>query len=154
MYNGLNKGIFKSYSKSNLYRGGCLSQEEFDSLMEFYEIQKKSKSSTNKIFFYSRKFLSFSKKEEVANVYLQCAFLMNKGVYVRFVIEGIEEDDFYGVISTSHSSPLIALLQKLLTRINHVPVIEVNGIDVLSISQLTSNSQWEVNRQLIVNSEA
>ena len=95
MYNGLNKGIFKSYSKSNLYRGGCLSQEEFDSLMEFYEIQKKSKSSTNKIFFYSRKFLSFSKKEEVANVYLQCAFLMNKGVYVRFVIEGIEEDDFY-----------------------------------------------------------
>ena len=95
MYNGLNKGIFKSYSKSNLYRGGSLSHEEFNSLMEYYEIKKKSKSSTNQIFFFSRKFLSFSKKEEVANEFLQCAFLMNKGVYVRFVIEGIDEDDFY-----------------------------------------------------------
>ena len=32
MYNALNKGIFKNYSESNLYRGGTLSNEEYESL--------------------------------------------------------------------------------------------------------------------------
>jgi hypothetical protein len=64
MYNGLNKGVFKSYNKSNLYRGGCLSQEEFGSLMEFYEIQKKSKSSTKKIFFIPENYYLFPKKKK------------------------------------------------------------------------------------------
>ena len=30
IYNALNKGIFKSYTKTNLYRGGTLSEEEFN----------------------------------------------------------------------------------------------------------------------------
>ena len=96
MYNALNKDIFKSYSQTNLYRGGTLSNEEFNSLMEKFEMQKNSKSSTNKIFFFSRKFLSFSKSEEVANDFLQTAiFCQFKGVYVRFIVEGNEDKDFF-----------------------------------------------------------
>ena len=96
MYNALNKGIFKSYCQTNLYRGGTLSNEEFKSLMEKFEIQKNSNSTTNKIFFFSRKFLSFSKKEEIANEFLQTAIFCNfTGVYVRFIVEGIEDKDFF-----------------------------------------------------------
>ena len=96
MYNALNKGIFKSYCQTNLYRGGTLSKEEFDSLKEKIEIQRHSNSSTNKVFFFSRKFLSFSKKEEIANEFLQTAIFCNfTGVYVRFIVEGIEDKDFF-----------------------------------------------------------
>lgn len=98
MYNALNKGIFKSYYQTNLYRGGTLSNEEFNSLMEKFELQKHSNPNSfkDKIFFFSRKFLSFSKKEEVANDYLQKAIFCNfTGIYVRFVVEGIEEGDFF-----------------------------------------------------------
>ena len=96
MYNALNKGVFKSYAESNLYRGGTLSLEEFDSLMNKFNKQKNSESKMNKIFFFSRKFLSFSKKEETANYFLQTAIICNyKGVYVRFIVEGIEDSDFF-----------------------------------------------------------
>ena len=96
MYNALNKGIFKSYCQSNLYRGGTLCKEEFDNLMEKFEKQKNSGSETDKIFFFSRKFLSFSKQEYVANYFLQKAIICNyTGVYVRFIVEGIEDNDFF-----------------------------------------------------------
>ena len=96
MYNALNKGIFKSYSQSNLYRGGTLSKEEFDSLMDKLEKRNASNKETDKIFFFSRKFLSFSKKEEIANEFLQTAIFCNyTGVYVRFIVEGIEDEDFF-----------------------------------------------------------
>ena len=97
MYNALNKGIFKSYCKSNLYRGGTLSNEEYESLKEKFELKQKGENSeTNKIFFFSRKFLSFSKVEEVANTFLQTAIFCNyTGVYVRFIVEGTEDDDFF-----------------------------------------------------------
>ena len=97
MYNALNKGIFKSYCKSNLYRGGTLSNEEYESLKEKIELKQKGENSeTNKIFFFSRKFLSFSKVEEVAKVFLQTAIFCNyTGVYVLFIVEGTEDDDFF-----------------------------------------------------------
>ena len=57
---------------------------------------KNSNLETNKIFFFSRKFLSFSKKEEIANEFLQTAIFCNyAGIYVRFIVEGIEDDDFF-----------------------------------------------------------
>ena len=97
MYNALNKGIFKSYCKSNLYRGGTLSNEEYESLKKKEKLKQKGENSeTNKIFFYSRKFLSFSKAEEVANGFIQTAIFCNyTGVYVRFIVEGAEDDDFF-----------------------------------------------------------
>ena len=92
MYNALNKGIFKSYSKYNLYRGGTLSNEEFNNLMEYYE----NKKDNENIFFFSRKFLSFSKTKEVANRYLKKAIKRKyAGIYVRFKIEGISGKHFF-----------------------------------------------------------
>ena len=96
LYNALNKGVFKSYAASNIYRGGTLSNEEFDSLMKKINKKKNSKSKDEKVFFFSRKFLSFSKKEYVANEFLQIAIVCNyTGVYVRFVVEGIEDNDYF-----------------------------------------------------------
>ena len=96
MYNALNKGIFKSYCDSNLYRGGTLSNKEFNSLMEKMDKKKKSKSKDEKIFFFSRKFLSFSKEEYVANEFLQIAIICEyTGVYVRFIVEGIKEGNYF-----------------------------------------------------------
>ena len=64
--------------------------------MEKFEKQKNSGSETDKIFFFSRKFLSFSKQEYVANYFLQKAIICNyTGVYVRFIVEGIEDNDFF-----------------------------------------------------------
>ena len=93
MYNALNKGVFKSYSVKNLYRGGNLSLEEFISLKKKLE---KKKNPNDKVFFFSRKFLSFSKKESVAYEYIQYAiFGEYKEVYVKFIIEGTEDNNFY-----------------------------------------------------------
>ena len=96
LYHALNKGVFKSYSKSNLYRGGTLSIEEYNSLLEKFNKQKSSNLKNEKVFFFSRKFLSFSKKEYVANEFLQIAIICNyTGVYVRFIVEGIEDNRYY-----------------------------------------------------------
>ena len=96
LYHALNKGVFKSYSKSNLYRGGTLSIEEYNSLLEKFNKQKSSNLKNEKVFFFSRKFLSFSKKEYVANEFLQIAIICNyTGVYVRFIVEGIEDNHYY-----------------------------------------------------------
>ena len=96
MYHALNKGRFKSYSLNALYRGGTLSLEEFNSLKKKLEKKRNSNSLNDKVFFYSTKFLSFSKQEDVAYYYLQCAILCNyKGVYVKIIIEGTGDNDFY-----------------------------------------------------------
>ena len=36
LYSCLNKGLFKSYNKTDVYRGGALSKAEFNNLMEKY----------------------------------------------------------------------------------------------------------------------
>ena len=84
LYSCLNKGLLKGYNETNLYRGGILSKAEFSDLMEKYE----KINSNIKISFFSKRFLSFSKKEEVANQFLEIA--INKkyeGIYVKFIIE-------------------------------------------------------------------
>ena len=65
--------------------------------MEKYNIQKtNSNLFKNKTFFFSRKFLSFSKSEEVANDFLQKAiFCEFKGVKVRFIVEATQDKDFF-----------------------------------------------------------
>ena len=96
MYHALNKGIFKSNSLNTLYRGGTLSFEEFNSLKEKLEKKRNSNSLNDKVFFYSTKFLSFSKKEYIANEFLQSAILNEYiGVYVKFIIEGTGKNNFY-----------------------------------------------------------
>lgn len=52
--------------------------------MKQYEKQKHSDSETNKMFFFSRKFLSFSKEEATANVFFTNIqfYVIIQGVYV------------------------------------------------------------------------
>ena len=84
LYSCLNKGLFKGYNKTTLYRGGTLSEEEFTDLKEKF----KNIGENTKISLFSKKFLSFSKKEEVANVFLKSAIDGKyKGVYIKFIIE-------------------------------------------------------------------
>ena len=62
MYDSLNKGYLKSYKKK-LYRGGKILKSEFDKI-----ITNKNKCVNNneKLFYFSKNFLSFSKDEQVA----------------------------------------------------------------------------------------
>ena len=93
MYNALYKNIFKSYSKSDLFRGGTLSEEEYNNLMKNF---KNRNSKNEKVFFFSRKFLSFSKDKGAADYYLQVAIVCQyKGIYVRFIVEGIKDQDYF-----------------------------------------------------------
>ena len=58
LYNGLNKGILKSYNESILHRGDGLSYDEYDKMKNNFLESKKNKSL--KAIYYSRKILSFS----------------------------------------------------------------------------------------------
>ena len=57
LYNGLNKGILKSYNESILHRGDSLSYDEYDEMKNNFLESKKNKSL--KAIYYSRKILSF-----------------------------------------------------------------------------------------------
>ena len=59
IYDLLNKGFIKSYKKQ-LYRGGKISKEEFNKL------NKNKKNKNEKLFYFSKNFLSFSKNRKVA----------------------------------------------------------------------------------------
>ena len=91
LYSCLNKGLLKGYNETALYRGGTLSKEEFNDLIEKF---KKINANT-KLSFFSKKFLSFSKKEEVANEFLGKA-INNKyeGIYTKFIIEEVHNSDY------------------------------------------------------------
>ena len=89
LYSCLNKGLLEGFNKAKLYKGGTLSQEEFNDLNE--KIKKIDKNT--KLSLFSKKFLSFSKKEEVANVILEDAIGKKyEGVYVKFIIEEEKEN--------------------------------------------------------------
>ena len=60
LYDALSKGFLNPYKKK-LYRGGKLSNKEFDEI-----ISKKNKNSKEKLFYFSKNFLSFSKSLDVA----------------------------------------------------------------------------------------
>ena len=84
LYSCLNKGLFESFNKTKLYRGGTLSKEEFNDLNE--KIKKIDKNT--KLSLFSKKFLSFSKSEEVAEKFLKDAIdNEHEGVYVKLIIE-------------------------------------------------------------------
>ena len=68
LYNGLNKGILKSCNDSDLYRGTALSNIEFQEMKKNFEKTKENKSL--KSLFYSKNFLSFSKKRNKAYEFL------------------------------------------------------------------------------------
>ena len=69
LYNGLNKGILKSYNESILHRGDGLSYDEYDKMKNNFQESKKNKSL--KAIYYSRNFLSFSKSKNKAFNFLK-----------------------------------------------------------------------------------
>jgi hypothetical protein len=92
MYDSLNKGYFKSYNKT-LYRGGKILISEFDKIVS----NKNACSNKNeKLFYFSKNFLSFSKDEKVAK---SPQFLNNKNhgttITVLFVIEKCKNEKYF-----------------------------------------------------------
>ena len=57
LYDSLNKGFIKSY-KGRLYRGDKINKIEFNKI-----ISNKNKNKNEKLFYFSKKFLSFSKNK-------------------------------------------------------------------------------------------
>ena len=60
LYDSLNKGFIKSY-KGSLYRGDKINKNEFNKI-----ISNKNKNKNEKLFYFSKKFLSFSKNKQSA----------------------------------------------------------------------------------------
>ena len=88
LYDSLNKGFIKSY-KSLLFRGGKLSKKEFDNI-----ISHQKSNNNEKLFYFSKNFLSFSKDIEVA---LNPNFFNNQDniVTVLYILEEPKNKDFY-----------------------------------------------------------
>ena len=93
MYDSLNKGYLKSYKKK-LYRGGKILKSEFDKI-----ITNKNKCVNNneKLFYFSKNFLSFSKDEQVAKdpVFFNNQNYGNTVVTVEFIIEKCENEKYF-----------------------------------------------------------
>jgi len=71
LYSGLKEFEFKD-NKIMLYRGATISKEEFKTLNEFYENRKINKKEFEPSYLmYSRSFLSFSKKEDNAKIFIE-----------------------------------------------------------------------------------
>ena len=94
LYSCLNKGLFKSYNKTDLYRGGTLSKAEFNNLMEKY-IEIKKSNSNKKLSFFSKRFLSFSKNEDIANIFIKLSKEIKEVVLVKFIIEKNNNNNNY-----------------------------------------------------------
>ena len=97
LYIALNKGYFRNCSDCKLYRGGTLSEEEYQFLQDKFE-----NHSDKKVLFFSKKFLSFSKKQEVADEFLKQAIEKKyKGVYVRIIVDEANIFHSYNNYSTN-----------------------------------------------------
>ena len=86
IYDSLNKGFIKSYNKE-LYRGTKISKKEFRNIIKF-----KNKKE-NKLFYFSKNFLSFSKDKKIALNFLRNS--QNDTVTVLFILEGCKNEKFF-----------------------------------------------------------
>ena len=89
IYDSLNKGFIKSYRKE-LYRGTRITKKEFDNINTLKTI---SKNKDEKLFYFSKNFLSFSKDKNIALDFLKKSD--NNCVTVLFVIEECKNKDFF-----------------------------------------------------------
>ena len=89
LYVALNKSYFRSCSDCKLYRGGTLSEEEYQTLQNL-----KISSDNKKVLFFSKKFLSFSKNQKVADDFLSNAIRNKyKGVYARIIVDEVNKNN-------------------------------------------------------------
>ena len=99
LYDSLNKGILKSYSKKSLYRVGIISNKEFEEMKNNYLNSKENPSL--KPFYFSKNFLSFSKDIKEAMKFLKnsqnCStilFIVEKPKSEKFFITNIDIESF------------------------------------------------------------
>ena len=86
IYDSLNKGYLKSYN-GQLYRGGKLLKSEFNKIIY------KCTNINQKLFYYSKNFLSFSKDKEEAKNFLRKN--QNDTVTVLFIIEKCKNEKYF-----------------------------------------------------------
>ena len=87
IYDLLNKGFIKSY-KNQLYRGGKISKEEFNNL-------NKNKKENEKLFYFSKNFLSFSKRKNVAMGFLTESKDKDNTVTILFILQECKNENFF-----------------------------------------------------------
>ena len=90
IYDSLNKGYLKSYN-GTLYRGGKLNKSEFRKIISE---KKKCTNINQKLFYYSKKFLSFSKDKNVAKNFFNNND-QNKSITVLFIIEKCKNEKYF-----------------------------------------------------------
>ena len=93
MYDSLNKGYLKSYNKK-LYRGGKILKTEFDKIIANKNI---CENKNEKLFYFSKNFLSFSKIESVAENFIFINNYNNNGntINVEFIIEKCKNEKYF-----------------------------------------------------------
>ena len=89
IYDSLNKGYLKSYNET-LYRGGKLLKSE---LKKIISLKNKYTNKNQKLFYYSKNFLSFSKEEEKAKDFLNN--YDNNAETVLFIIEKCKNEKYF-----------------------------------------------------------
>ena len=90
LYIALNKGYFRSCSNCKLYRGGFLSEEEYQILQNNFD----NSSNNQKVLFFSKKFLYFYKSQEIADNFLRNSIKKKKGVFVRIVVDESNNNNY------------------------------------------------------------
>ena len=153
LYIALNKGYFRSCNDCKLYRGGTLSEEEYQILQNL-----KNSSNNKKVLFFSKKFLSFSKRKKVADDFLSNAIKKKyKGVYVRIIVDEIDNNNNYSTnidINKMNLSKYNNEEEVLFLPLSTFEVIEIiedefckNKIKIIRLKYLNEYEN-EINREL------
>lgn len=93
LYNALRNGIIKNYVNKELYRGTIMSKTQFEELKKDFDDAGSSRGEISFVSYFTKNFQSYSKKDEVANSFLD----ENKNkvkkdeILVKFVIKPLEK---------------------------------------------------------------
>ena len=94
LYNSIHKKVLHSYGNKKLYRGGKLTKKEFDEMESAFKKKKECKNSEiSELLYYTNTFLSFSKKENVADEFIKASD--NDIIPVKFIINEVKDKNFF-----------------------------------------------------------
>ena len=94
LYNSIHKKVFHSYGNTKLFRGGKLTKKEFDKMESAFNKKKECKDSEiSELLYYTNNFLSFSKKENVADGFIAAGD--RNTIPVKFIINEVKEKNFF-----------------------------------------------------------
>jgi hypothetical protein len=94
LYNAIHKKVVHSYGTKKLYRGGKLTKKEFDEIELLFKKKKACKNTEiNELLYHSNNFLSFSKKENIADSFISTGNYNE--IPVKFIINEVNDKDFF-----------------------------------------------------------